>query len=884
MIFSLADSERVHGSQSSHMAHGLNFTQSNLKPEFGRVQSQNQQPALNGYVHGNQVFQTRQNEANFLGVDTETNRHNLMRGLSMSQQGNGPEHTKKNSMRLEASESPVSFDFFGGQPQMSGQHLNVLQSLPRQQSGNSDMQLLQRHMMLAQLQGFQRQQQFQQLDPRQQSFTNQVSSVAKQAAAPSLINGVPINEASNNLWQPELVAGNANWLQRGASPVMQGSSSGHMFSPEQGQALRLMDMVPQQAEQSLYGVPISSTSGTPGPYSHLQMDKAAMQQISANNNSLSGNSYVAFPDQVSMQDGTRQDFQGKNVFGSAAGQGLSSGFNLENLQQVNPQQRSPPMQEFPGRQEVAESSEPPQEKSFTQVTSSQNVATLDPTEEKILFGDDNIWEAFGRSTNSGMGGYNMLEGTEYFSGHPSVQSGSWSALMQSAVAETSSGDTGIQEEWCGPSLQNSEPSTRNQQPSSVNDGGKPQGVWGDNNFQPAVAASSRPSPLSVDANRPSSSVNSFGHPQFQQSGFKSSQVQGDMLQTDSSHRFIPKFSEQGNQWSDHGPLQKHSVEGGQIYASVGHQSGVEPNVNSNPGSWTRQQSTSSHNSDTQPYNRPNGWNFIDSMSTDGGDNFRSHENKNLLQRAQSGDHKRVMHDEMGHAAGTWMTDSTPTSNAELERAKSAIGSPQAGKEASNLNNIVVSTSSSMRPNHESKQQLPNSPKLDFWKVVDSSVNSGGEVLGKNQHNLGKSPQILESSGNNGLGRGIVEIHEADNSNNKDNSTDDFRSIHHTSTGGSKENVWSDASDSRNFPGGKQKLSGNAAGRKPSGTRKFQYHPMGDVDVDNEPSYGAKHATHSQTLPHLVSRGVKGYEQGISGQSKFATDKSSLEMEKVIILY
>ncbi|PON70326.1 hypothetical protein TorRG33x02_256920 [Trema orientale] len=876
--------DRGHGSQSSNMAHGLNFTQSNLKPEFGRVQSQNQQPALNGYVHGNQVFQTRQNEANFLGVDTETNRHNLMRGLSMSQQGNGPEHNKKIPMRLEASEPPVSFDLFGGQQQMSGQHLNMLQSLPRQQSGNSDMQLLQRHMMLAQLQEFQRRQQLQQLEPRQQSFTNQVSSVVKQAAgnhSPSLINGAPINEVSNNMWQPELVGGNANWLQRGASPVIQGSSSGHMFSPEQGQALRLMDMVPQQTEQSLYGVPISSTSGTPGPYTHLQMDKAAMQHISANNNTLSGNSYVAFPDQVSMQEGTRQDFQGKNIFGSAAGQGLSSGFNLENLQQVNSQQRSPPIQEFPGRQDVAVSPEPSQGKSFTQVTSSQNVATLDPTEEKILFGsDDNIWEAFGGNTNMGIGGYNMLDGTEYFSGQPSVQSGSWSALMQSAVAETSSGDTGIQEEWCGPSLQNSEPPTGNQQPSSVNDGGKSQGVWGDNNFQPAVTSNSRPPPLSVDANRPSSSVNSFSHPQFQQPGFKTSQVQGDKLQSDSSHRFIPKFSEQENQWSDRGPLQKQSGESSEVYASVTHPSGFEPNANNNSGSWTRQQSTSLHNSDTQPYNRSNGWNFIDSMSADGGDNFRSHENKNLLQRAQTGDYKRGMHEQMGQPVGAWRADSTPVSNAELEPVKSAIGSPQVGKEAPGLNNIAVPTSSSVRPNRESKQQLPNSHKLDFWKVGDSSVNSkGGEVLGKNQHNLGKSPQILESSGNNGLDRGVVEMHEADDSNNKSNSADDFRSNvpHHTSIVGSKEDVWSDAGDSR-IPGGKQKLSGNAAGRRPSGTRKFQYHPMGDVDVDNEPSYGAKHVTHSQTLPQQVSRGVKGYDQGSSGQSKFVTDRSSLELE------
>lgn len=892
-----ADSDRGHGSQSSHVPHGLNFTQSNLKPELGRVQSPNQQPTLNGYVHGHQMLQTRQNEANFLGMDTESDRHNLTsRGLSTveSPSGNGLEH-KKNSARLETSESPVSFDFFGGQQQMSGQHLNMLQSLPRQQSGMSDLQLIQRHAMLTQIQELQRQQQLQQLETRQQSYANQVSPIAKQAAAnhsSSLINGVPINESSNNSWQPELLAGNINWLQRGASPVMQGFSSGNMFSPQQGTALCMMSLAPQQADQSLYGIPISSTSGTAGPYSHMQMDKPAMQQqqqqqqISGNSNSFSGNPYAAFPDQVSMQDGTqvpRQDFQGKNTFGPGTGQSLSSGFNLENLQQVNPQQRSAPMQEFQGRQEVGGSSESSQEKAFMQVTSSQNVATLDPTEEKILFGsDDNLWDAFGRNTNVGMGGY-LLDGTDSLSVYPSVQSGSWSALMQSAVAETSSGDTGVQDQWCGPSFRNPEPQTSHKQPLAVNDGGKQQVVWSDNNLQPASALNSRSSPLAVDANKPSSSVNSISIPEFQQRGLRSSQGRDDILQADSSQKFVPQFSEQVSKWSDRGPPQRPSVEGGQSYGNVGNSPGVDSHVNSISGSWARPQSTSSHNSDGQPCNRPNGWNFIESISADGGDSFRTHEKKNLSRPAQSGDQKRSMHEEIGHAAGIWRTDSIPHLDAELEQAKSAVGSSQVEREGSSINNAAVQNSSTMR-SKESNQQSPNSQKLDFWRTVDSSMNSkGNEVLRKNHHNLDKGPQILESSGNNCLDKGTVQMHEVENSNKKENSSDSFRSsVLHNSTGGLRENVWSEAGDSRSLAGSKQKSSGNAA-RKPPGARKFQYHPMGDVDVDVESSHGTKQ-TNSQTMPQQVSRGLKVHDQGNIGQSNYGgyADKSSMEMEKVII--
>ena len=161
-----------------------------------------------------------------------------------------------------------------------------------------------------------------------------------------------------------------------------------MLSPEQGQALRLMGSVPQQVDQSLYGVPVSSTRSTPNQNFHVQMDKPALQQVSAGGNSFSGHQYATFPGQVSMPDeslASRQDFQGKNMFGPAAGQGLNSGLNLENTQQVNPQQRNASMQEFGGRQELAGSSETSQEKTLMQVAPSQSVSSLDPTEEKILF-------------------------------------------------------------------------------------------------------------------------------------------------------------------------------------------------------------------------------------------------------------------------------------------------------------------------------------------------------------------------------------------------------------------------------------------------------------------------------------------------------------------
>lgn len=876
------ESERGDGSQSSRVPHGFNLTQSNLRPEFGRNLSQNQQTTLNGYAQGHHIFQTRQNEANFLGVDTEPDRNNLTsRGISpLESHRGGPELSKKNSSRLEASESPVNFDFFG-QQQMSGQQPGMLQSLPRQQPGINEMQLLQQQLMLTQMQELQRQQQLQQLEARQQSSINQVSSLPKQTApnhSAALINGIPINEASNYPWPPELVAGHPNWLQRGASPVMQGSSTGHMLSPEQGQALRLMGSVPQQVDQSLYGVPVSSTRSTPNQNFHVQMDKPALQQVSAGGNSFSGHQYATFPGQVSMPDETlasRQDFQGKNMFGPAAGQGLSSGLNLENSQQVNPQQRNASMQEFGGRQELAGSSETSQEKTLMQVAPSQSVSSLDPTEEKILFGsDDNLWDSFGKST----GGLNMLDGTDYFNGLPSLQSGSWSALMQSAVAETSSADIGLQEEWSGPTFGNSGPPAGTQQSLTLNDGSK-QPVWADNNLQTASTMNSRPFPHPDDANRPTTSANFFKVPGIQQSGPKNLHQQGDGLQNNSSHRTIPQFQEEGNRWLDRSPLQKHLAEGSHLFGNVVQSSGVEINPKSNSGSWTHQQSLSSYNSGGQPHNRPNGWNFTESLSPDSGA-LKHHDNEKSSQLTQASDHKGATHEEVGHGAVIWKTDSVPNSSVELEQAKSG-GSLQVYREDSISNSVTAAPNlSTSRANQERSQQLQNNHNRNFWKDVDSPGNSkGSEVPGKYQHHLDKSPQILESSGNNGLDKGAVEMHETENLRKRENSSDSFRSnvSHHTSSGGLRENVWLDASDSRT--GGKQKVS-IQANRKP-GARRFQYHPMGDVDVDADPLYGPRGNANPQAMAQQVSQGLRAQEQVYIGQSRFAghTDRNSMELEK-----
>ncbi|KAI5442819.1 hypothetical protein KIW84_011736 [Lathyrus oleraceus] len=195
-------------------------------------------------------------------------------------------------------------------------------------------------------------------------------------------------------------------------------------------------------------------------------------------------------DQNNTNDGplvSRQNIQEKSMFGPTA-HGINSRVNMENLQQMNHEQRFVSMQDFNRRQELAGSSELSSQDKIVQVPPSQNVVRLDPTEEKILFGsDDSPWDGFGTNISD----INILDGTDSSSGFPSLQSGSWSVLLQSAVAETPRSDMGIQEEWSVFGFRNMGQLSGNEQLSTT-DGSKRQSVWANSNMQTPSNLNSRP--------------------------------------------------------------------------------------------------------------------------------------------------------------------------------------------------------------------------------------------------------------------------------------------------------------------------------------------------------------------------------------------------------
>lgn len=821
-----ADTDRGHSSYSFPVSHGLNLTQS----------TQSQQPNLNGYMYGRQILQTRQNEANFLGVDTESNCNNITsRGLSpySTLQLNGPESYTP-AIRSESSESPVSFDFFGSEQQMSGKQTGMLQSLPRgpgQRFGYDETQLMQQQVMMRKMHEFQRQQQIKQIEARQQNSINQIPSITKQASgshSPAVINGTPISpitEASNYSWATEPTAGNTNWLQRG-TPTIQGPSNGFRFPLEQGQALNLMGLVPQQVDQSLYGVPISNTRGTSCEYSQMPPDKSTMQQSAMYKNTIPDSQYTGFADQVSMQDESlvsRQGFQGENMFGHGSGQGLNIGMNFENLQQVNSLQINAPLQEFHEKQELAGPSETVQERRVMQVSSSQDVVALDPTEEKILFGDDNIWDAFGSNGNVEAGDFNMLNGTGSLNGFPSLQSGTWSALMQSAVAETSSNDVGLQEEWTGLNLQNSEVRVGNRQSLGYENNPKQERILADNNFDVASALSSGSVPFSNDVN-----VNDRyqGAPGFHQPGQKISYDRGERLQMDSTPRSIHQSAEEGSKWLSRGPLLQPPSERNQIYGNASHSLDAQTNTKSTSGNWAPQQSVSFCNSGQTPDES----NFRGVGESD--PTLKSHENENKLPRSLEG---------ISHGGLMRKADSGSNSAFGFEHFKSSIGSPQVTRRDYNLNNMATTPhSTNARTSQDTDQLLPQSHHLNYH--ANSSIQRS-ESSGRHQRDLNKGPQVSDND--------AVKMHESENYDRKGNSSDS----HHTNL--------AQQTTAGGLHGGKQKSSG----RKAPGPRKFQYHPMGNLDEDLEPSYGVKHANHSQ-VSQQIPRASSSHNQGYFGQSNF----------------
>ncbi|PIN02485.1 hypothetical protein CDL12_24999 [Handroanthus impetiginosus] len=774
------------------VTHGLNFSQSNLRPDFAKSQSLNEQPQSNGFMYGNQFHQTRQNEGSFLAVDTDSNKgHSITsRGISVRES------------QAETFVSPVGFDLFGGQQRMSHQQSSIPQSLQHQQSGINDRQQLQQQFMIRKMQELQRQQQLQQFDLRQQNFTNQVPSFVKQTSGSQsiLVNGTPNSDTLQYPWTADI---GTRWLN-GGSPTMQGSPSGLGFPPNHAQAQCLVDLVPQQVDQSVYGVPISSSRGLPvNQYSQTMIDRSSMPQMSTSSNFLQSSQHNFLPDQASAPDEpslSRHKFWNENLFGLTSRQPLNTEMrNMGGVQQGSTMARNAPQQDFLGRQELTLQPETSREKPTRQVTSPQTEVALDPTEEKILFGsDDNIWATFGKVPNMSGAAGNSFDNVGLSNGLSSIQSGSWSALMQSA------------EDWSSLMFHIHVGPSRSQPPSVHNDSCRQETSLANDNMQMPAAMSSGSFP-------PSNDINTNYVMGFNQLKQKFQNDPGQRLQTEMPQRFFQSLEETGYC---------------QMYRNASQNAlQTKRNARTNSPPWVRGQIGTRLQS--------NGWNVQAAISPGEYRVMSTHEAEKSQQNSQKSK-VRMMQRELVLGNSLWKSNPIPSSAIELGHIKSRVSNLQANQGILSLNGPhSVANSCNVGINDGTSPFVHDNYLLNQWKDAHPASSQGNESVGKPLNQVNSSNQVSDSM--NSCGKDEVARHEMENCDGKENSNDSHRSnlSQHTS-GAFKEGGLSDVSDSRSLS---------------TGNQKFHYHPMGNVNEDVEPTYGQKQPAHGQSFE--LQRDPKG---------------------------
>lgn len=405
--------------------------------------------------------------------------------------------------------------------------------------------------MFKQLQELQRRQQLQELgDVRNQDCLDQLSSL-RQDSAVQFVNGAPVHDSQM------FTVGNMQMMQQGGSSFYQkrlvhSQSHNHPLGP--------MGFSQPQFDIPLYGTPAPNTDMNLNLYPHLQRPSDNPANLwTKNNNSPLGMHPSAFAssftsrqgnfssDQTSMPDGSflpNRACQDKDLFGQVPIQGL----NNDLLSLNYPQQGV--------RHEDTRWLGIAQGK-VSKVVMSQPAVSLDPLEQKILYNtEDNSWESFGGNSKVGTKGFECIAENPYMDTLPSIHSGSWSALMQSAVTETSSSDTVMQEEWSGLSFQNPEPSTENQ-PSSFIDCERPQNNWVDRNLQNVSSPCSEPEQLFQKSNM------NYSSPGFNQSEYQYFN-QKDEFQSVASHASVQHTTKNSSPLANYNSQLQHSTGGFQL--------------------------------------------------------------------------------------------------------------------------------------------------------------------------------------------------------------------------------------------------------------------------------------------------------------------------------
>ncbi|URE29651.1 hypothetical protein MUK42_01224 [Musa troglodytarum] len=631
------------------------------------------------------------------------------------------------------------------------------------------MQMWQQQLMYKQLQEVRRQQQLQQLDQgsRQLSPLSQFSAVAKPATEiqlpstlnernqlPETLNEMPINDAYNYMWLNSFVggssnlsgnsqmfsAGNMNHVQPSCSVAMQNLPNGVIVSNDQSQAMQFIGSMPPQINQSFNGISVSGTcSGD--QYSHLlgisssnhdSMTKAA--ETNAEKTSYSSSIFQTdhqVDSQGSLQEkawATARNFPGKHVVDNSSTQ------TSEKFQQLNNLQHSIQFQEFHGRQEQDHALGNLVEKQESQVGTSTGVASLDPIEQKLLFGtddDDNWGFSFGGSLTSGMDGdvHGHSSENDYFGSFPSVHSGSWSALMQEAV-QASTSDKGVQEEWSGLSYQKTEQHMLKPLITTT-DNGKQPAIWDDSNLKGA-SSTSRPFPLFNDANTTPTSTDPINQHSFDSTYEESSRVLTEAPRISSFRGSSNKEFHQNQKFVE-GSLQAQMPSTSRAWAGLTikqHENNSEEIQFKSQGTedgWSNQQNMPSSSVSVLPVNKLNSSKASFPMAS-GGDKSNHHESDGNLW-------------EIG--------ENHVNMNSGLQRVKSDIGSLNIQAEESSAGKFVsVNKPNAVKLSQDMHHQVTNVQQTVFGGhfALNSCVHSEDDKdTEENQNQPSRKPQTWEVS-------------------------------------------------------------------------------------------------------------------------------------------
>ncbi|CAM0871963.1 unnamed protein product [Alopecurus aequalis] len=357
-----------------------------------------------------------------------------------------------------------------------------------QHGGDGDFQMWQQQMMYKQLQEFQRQQHVQQIDhgARMQPSSGQFQAPAKAGPAdqlPAMSNEMPNNEAAAYAWSHNFASGdprlssnsqmlntasNTNWEQYGGAPGTGNFINGSAFPNTQSQPMRHMGLATHQMNQSFYPIPATSRGGSVNQYPQflgIPTDlQNAVARAGTNQPEKVSRPFSSLMDEPSAHEkvdsSSMQNFRGKGGFLSNSPlQSHGDNNKADSPAPVNHLQHGFQLQDFHGRPNQVDFQVGLQEKSAMQVAPASGGASLDPTEEKFLFGDDedSNWGALLKGDNNQS---NSLDNENFGGALPSLQSGRWSALMQDTLQPTTSKNS-PKEEWGGLSLQKAQQTIAN---------------------------------------------------------------------------------------------------------------------------------------------------------------------------------------------------------------------------------------------------------------------------------------------------------------------------------------------------------------------------------------------------------------------------------------